>query len=219
MKQNKIQSPTKILSNYLSSNVILEIGLNPEQEIFPNSKKERKFEFPAPSERIPQKIIPLNTYSEMEPIAPIPKTNELTILSCFEVQMQNKNVFAFSIYVKQCKHNCGVVIQDGKYLRYGKIIREVHQNECPSSTSQIVQFDENNILGDYIEKQSETMRNLSATFIREKKLELVINEIEMVSYSSRAMFRIKVEEADKPEWNELIRFLISIFSIAIEIYE
>lgn len=220
MKQNKDENTSsKIISNYLSSQIIMELGLNPEQELLFKNETKNRNQYPSPSERIQQKVIPYNVYNEIEPIPSVSNACELKILSCFEVQLQNKKLFAFSIYVQQCKHNCGVVIQDGKYLRYGKIIREIQQNECTSSTSQIILFDENNILGYYIEKQSMAIKLLSNSFIRERNTKLVINDIEMVSYSSRALIRINVNESENPEWNELIKFLISIFSIAIEIHE
>ena len=132
--------------------------------------------------------------------------------------MQNGKLFAFSIYVKQCPPDCGVVVQDGRYLRYGKIIRQIQQSECKAAC-QIIMFDENNTLGDYLHQQSNAALLLSNSFLNSKNFDLKISEIEMVSFSSRSLFRIRVTDSKNPYWDNLIRFLISIFAIAIEIYE
>ena len=55
MKQNKDENTSsKIISNYLSSQIIMELGLNPEQELLFKNETKNRNQYPSPSERIQQ---------------------------------------------------------------------------------------------------------------------------------------------------------------------
>lgn len=140
-------------------------------------------------------------------------------LNCFEVELSTSHIIAFSIYEHEEKMNCGVVVRDGPYLRYGKIIRQISQEECRISAYQIIEFDTNNKLGDYIKRLTELVTLFTKSFIRSKMADVQLKEIEIVSYASRATVKISILNSDQMFEESLTRFLISIFDIAVEITE
>lgn len=140
-------------------------------------------------------------------------------LNCFEVKLADCHVLAFSIYEHQEHFGFGAVVRDGAYLRYGNIIRQIPQEKCRVSVYQIIGFDENNKLGNYLTEQTNIARSLINSFILSNNQNVKLKEVEIVSYAARAILRIFLSDSDNTFNENLTRFLISIFAIAVEIVE
>jgi len=142
-----------------------------------------------------------------------------TTLTCFEVKLATLTVFAVSIYEYQRGSSPGVVVRQGPFLRYGEIIRQLEQDDCPTSSYQIVMFDFDGSLGRFLDKQTQIATLFYEKFAAIAGLDCPMLDLEIVSYRARGLLRIKVANSGIPGIETLIQQLISAFCMAVEIYE
>ena len=211
------EAPVEI-SSLLPNDVIDEIGFAPDDNI-PSNQLVLNQAF-CEIKRIPQTRIISNSQQLNEQYHITEDSQKLTSsLNCFEVKLTDCHVLAFSIYEHQEHFGFGVVVRDGAYLRYGHIISQIPQEKCRVSVYQIIGFDENNKLGDYLNEQTEIAKSLINSFISSNNPNIKLKEIEIVSYAARAIIRICLSNSDTNFNESLTRFLISIFATAVEIVD
>ncbi|KAK8889775.1 hypothetical protein M9Y10_034529 [Tritrichomonas musculus] len=212
------ETPIEI-SSLLPNDMIDEIGFSPDDNI-PSNKlvlNQPFFEI----KRIPRtRIIPTSQQLNDQQYLISDDSQKLTSsLNCFEVKLSDCHVLAFSIYEHQEHFGFGVVVRDGAYLRYGHIVRQIPQEKCRVSVYQIIGFDENNKLGNYLAEQTQVAQSLINSFISSNNQNAKLKEIEIVSYAARAIFRISLSNSDNTFNESLTRFIVSIFAIAVEIVD
>jgi hypothetical protein len=115
-------------------------------------------------------------------------------------------------------HKCGVVVRDGPFLRYGEIIG-LATEECIESYYEIVMFDENGLLRDFLEKETRLISMFAEAMKIRFEYDFKISDIEIVSCRSRALLRIRVDLIDSKWYESLVSWLITAFQYAVEIYE
>ena len=197
----------------LPSDMISEMGID-ESFFYCESSNVKKVVRHCP--RVPREKI----QSELPKVIEGPRNTEpkeTASLTCFEVVLTNEaTVFAFSIYEHRGQ-SCGVVVRDGVFLRYGKIIRVADQEECANSSYQIVMFDYDGSLGKYLINLKQTVKFIVDKFTYGTNV--VVRDVEVVSFRARALLRLRVDKELVNQIDWLIERLISIFSIAVEIYD
>lgn len=174
----------------------------------------------APSRRCPR--VPRRfAVAEKPQIIEKPKVVEskpMASLACFEVTLSDGNtVAAFSIYEFHGSDACGVVVRDGQFLRYGKITRQIGQEESANSPYQIVMFDNDGSLGRHIKELSEVVSAMMPVFVYGTGL--AVCETEIVSFRARSLLRVRVTGYATGNVETLTERLISTFAMAVEIYE
>lgn len=207
------------ISSLLPNDMIDDIGFSPN-DIIPSQQLILNQPF-CEIKRIPRtRTIPTSQQLNEQQFNIADDSQKLkSSLNCFEVKLTDCHVLAFSIYEHQEHFGFGVVVRDGAYLRYGHIIRPIPQEKCRVSVYQIIGFDENNKLGNYINEQTNVAQSLIKSFISSNNQNITLKEIEFVSYAARAIFRISLSNSDSLFNESLTRFLISIFAIAVEIVD
>jgi hypothetical protein len=116
--------------------------------------------------------------------------------------------------------NDGVVLRDGPYLRFGRIMETLRGAPAVTPSSlQIVSCDRDFMLSEYLNFQAELAANLVKTFIAKAACSAVFISLEPVSFRSRTLFRLKVSDASAPHLDEVVRYLIQAFSVAVEVFD
>jgi hypothetical protein len=142
-----------------------------------------------------------------------------TSLTCFEVRLASVTVFAVSIYEYQPRSSPGVVVRQGPFLRYGTIVRQLARDDCPTSSYQIVVFDSDGALGRFIDRQVQVALLFCTKFMHREGIQSQIADLEIVSYRARGLLRIRLAGPAAPRIENLVQQLISVFCMAVEIYE
>ena len=200
----------QILPNYMIS----EIG--PNNLFFPSEPNSTITELKH-CPRVAREKIHMETPKSVEKPA-APEHQETATLTCFEVVLSNRvNIFAFSIYEYHGKFPCGVVVRDGPFLRYGRILRIANQEECPNSSVQIAMFDYDDSLGKYLTELKGLVNCMLQKFTY--GTDIVVHDFEIVSYRARALLRIRVDKQVVNQIDWLVERLIFIFCMAIEVYD
>ncbi|OHT11440.1 hypothetical protein TRFO_19071 [Tritrichomonas foetus] len=217
LSPKQVETPVEI-SSLLPSDFVEEIEITPNDVI-----QSEKIILNQPYRNI-KRIPRTKTLIDPQPMVEQPSPHEITkeptsSLNCFEVKLANCTVLAFSIYEHQENFGCGVVVRDGACLRYGRILKPIPPEESRVSAYQIIEFDKNNLLGEYVTQQTEISKALINTFMKSKKTAAELKEIEIVSYGSRATLRICITNSNEAFNEALARFVISAFAIAVEIIE
>ena len=207
------------ISSMLPSNLRDETGFT-ENDIIKSSKLILNQPYKS-IKRVPRvRLIPEPHSFDENPRSSETTKEATSSLNCFEVKLSNCTVLAFSIYEHQKEFGCGVVVRDGAYLRYGTIVRQIPQEESRVSAYQIIEFDKDNKLGEYIKKQTDTAKQLIQAYLASHKESAIeVKEVETVSYGSRATLSIYVNNSNEEINESLARFLITVFGIAVEICE
>lgn len=216
---SKPADKTVEISSLLPNDMIDDIGFSPN-DIIPSNQLVLNQAF-CEIKRVPRERTISNSQQLDEQQFNITDDSQKlkSSLNCFEVKLADCHVLAFSIYEHQEHFGFGVVVRDGAYLRYGQIIQQIPQEKCRVSVYQIIGFDENNKLGNYLIEQTDIAKSLIKSFITSTNQNVKLKEIEIVSYAARAILRISLSDSDKSFNESLTRFLISIFAIAVEIVE
>jgi hypothetical protein len=110
------------------------------------------------------------------------------------------------------------VIRHGHFLRYGQILRQLKQDECPSSSFQLMLFDSDGLLGDFLRTQTQAITILAESFISHDNLECRLIDVEIVSCRARALIRIRLTNPNCLNIENLIQKIISVFCMAVEVY-
>jgi hypothetical protein len=128
-------------------------------------------------------------------------------------------VFAVSIYEYQHCSSPGAIVRQGPFLRYGTIVRQLAGDEFPTSSYQIVMFDCDGALGRFLDRQAQIALLFCRKFMQRDGMESQIADVEIVSYRARGLLRVRVPGMAAPAIENLAQQLISVFGMAIEIYE
>jgi hypothetical protein len=140
-------------------------------------------------------------------------------VSCFYVELKDRTVHAFSTFaIAPRPGNDGVVVRDGPYLRFGRITEAIRGTPVATAASlQIVSWDKEFMLAEYINFQAELAANLARTFIAKAKCPARFVAIEPVSFRGRTLFRLRVTNAGARNIEEVVRLLIQAFAVAVEV--
>jgi hypothetical protein len=125
---------------------------------------------------------------------------------------------AVSIYEYHAGSSPGVVVRHGPFLRYGEIVRQLRQEDCAGASYQLVMFDSDGALGDFLRAQTRAVAVLCDAFIASDALACRVLHIEIVSHRTRALIRIRLTDAACPGIENLTQKLISVFCMAVELY-
>lgn len=205
------------LSDLLPVEFIHQIGFDPNQFLFDqnnlNSFFQRRKTDPGFSYIYPNpEIHRRNTTMELV------QNHEYT-QTWFSVQLKDKTVNAFvrpNLPILECE---GVVVIDGLFLRYGKIIKRIFPSSSNISTSsyQIISFDENSILEEYLTSQNRLAMILIPKLIQKLQIQTKLLDVETVSFETRSLIRIKLSNLNIPNLDSFTRHIINLFYTAVEL--
>lgn len=212
------------LGDLLPDNLLQVIGIDTEEKIPDIGQYSRNNSLPQPDFskcvyfplETAEVHIPEREHANEELLA---ESQSIEMLSCFQVQMNNSIVNAFSIYESHDRVGNDVVVRDGSFLRCGQIIKPISQRDCGNSTHQIITFNLDENFKEYLTIQTSIAKSLTQSFIDYYDFPTKLLDIEMVSYKSRALLRIHLTCTSFNDVNILLNHIISVFSIPVELYE
>jgi len=221
------------LSDLLPSEFIRQVGLDPDQYIFATSN-QAKMRRRATDPGLTSPDAALSTYrraSQADYSGNVTPPNPTSIgsplclqqgqqmVSCFLVELADVTVDAFSCQALTAHDSDGVIVRDGCYLRFGRIIRKINPESCDQSALQIIMMDVNGEVGDYINGQTQIAKELLPSFILQCGARCKFVSVETVSYQARSLIRVKVTNADDPNLDLVVQKLMMVFCSPVEIYD
>ena len=222
------------LSDLLPTDFIRQIGFDPQTFVFNPNNQQMRRRMTDPglgvmfSAAEPPGQRRMTTSERYQPTSPLNMINFLgspliemaQITNWFLVEINDMKVNAFSTFHCETATSDSVVVRDGSYLRFGRIIKEI---KAPSnfdrSSPQILYVDSTPLLSDYIFSMNQISKSMIPIFLKKSNIQSELISVETVSYDARAMFRIKLSNASVPNIDKFIRFVIQTFGIAVEVYD
>lgn len=214
------------LSDLLPTDFVRQIGFDPDQFIFKTSlqqKMMRRATDPGLGQFDPAPV----TSRRASQIAEQPSFSPNLIYS------QNSNIQWYVVELNDCTVNAyatpplnfttsdGVIVRDGCYLRYGRILKRIKLDECNKQCAslQIVATDPKREVGDFIFGVSQIAQKLIPNFIIQSGANSTFVSVETVSYQARSLIRVKVSDADDPRLMYVMQKLILVFGAPVEVYD
>jgi hypothetical protein len=141
------------------------------------------------------------------------------ITSWFLVELSDATVAAFSTFTIPFGR-CGVVVRDGQYLRFGRLVEEMRIGpKLTQASCQIFACDKEYQLSDYLSVQTELAGHLAQSFLTHTKCPAEFVGVETVSYRGRSHFRLRLSDTDAPNVADVVRFMILAFGVAVEVFD
>ena len=207
------------LSDLLPSEIVRQIGFDPESLVFDRSTfaAARRmtdpglvaFHLDRPFQR-PSKAI-----DRMGSLAPPQITN------WFLVELSDTRAPAFSAFPLAFSALANaVVVRDGQYLRFGRLVEELRAApEFTRASLHVLGCDREYQLSEYLGVQAELAGILARTFLTRAKCPARLVSVEPVSYRGRSLFRLKVSDAGAHNIGEVARLIIQAFGVAVEVFD
>ena len=201
------------LSYLLPVEMVRQIGFDPNCFLFPQSLPVQR--------RMTDPILVTVTDDAAPPQrrATVVAQPQSANQALFRVELWNSSIAAFSALPIVPGGADGVVVNDGRYLRFGRAVERLKTTQTDAPVAQIVAVDKNCQLGEYMSMQAEIARAVMPSFMMRAECETRFLDLETVSYQARALFRVKVENADARNIDRVVRLLIQMFAIAVEVYD
>ena len=215
------------LSDLLPSDFIRQIGFDPDQFIFKTSIQQKMMRratdpglaqfdpAPVPSRRASQfadpSYYPQNISIQQQP----------SKCQWFVVELNDCQVDAYASPLINTSATDGVIVRDGFYLRFGRILRRIKPEERAkdSASLQIVSSDINHSISDLVCGISQIAQQLIPNFMIQAGAKCEFCSVETVSYQARSLIRVKVTNADDPSLIYVLHKLIRIFETPAEVYD
>jgi hypothetical protein len=202
------------LSDLLPTEIVRQIGFDPESFLFDRTTftTPRRMTDPGlltfpldpPFQRRSNTIDPARTFA---------------ITSWFLVELSDATVPAFSTFPITFGRS-GVVVRDGQYLRFGRLVEEMRTTpQLTQASCQIFACDKEYQLSDYLGVQTELAGHLARSFLLSAKCPAEFVSVETVSYRGRSLFRLRLSDADAPNAAEVVRLMIQAFGVAVEVFD
>ena len=215
------------LSDLLPSEFIKQVGLDPDQYIFKTSneaKIRRRATDPGLTQTDQSFLYRRASQVDSNGLSPpygspliLPKSQQM--VSCFIVELSDVKVDAYSSQQIPFQTSAGVIVRDGCFLRFGRIISKIQPESCDESALQIITLDIDNLIGDYILGQTQIAQELLPSFLIQCGAKCNLLDVETVSYQARSLIRVKVSNADDPMLPYVVQKLVMIFCSPVEIYD
>ena len=208
------------VSDLLPAEIVRQIGLDPDLLLFsrPFTGPRRMTDSilfsatPDPTTS-PRRATMIDRYM-VQPPAPVVGTP-----SWYIVEIAGTKVNAFCTFQISAGASDGVVVRDGQYLRFGHVLEQIRAPRTDFLGPQIVAIDRECQLGDYINGQTEIAAALIPSFMQRAECDAGFISVETVSYQARALFRVRVRDANAANIDKVVRLLIQAFAIAVEVYD
>ena len=215
------------LSDLLPADFIRQIGFDPDQFIFKTSIQRKMMRratdpglaqfdpAPVPSRRASQfadpSYYPQNLSIQQQP----------SKCQWFIVELNDCQVDAYASPLINTNASDGVILRDGFYLRYGRIIKRIKAEERNKEMAslQIVSADINGSVGDFVYGISQIAQQLIPNFMIQAGAKCEFCTVETVSYQARSLLRVKVTNADDPSLIYVLHKLIHVFGTPVEVYD
>jgi hypothetical protein len=214
------------ISDVLPTDMAKQIGLDPCTSLFGmESQSRRRMTDPGGGfARKSDDVLGSRRSVQYSPLAmtagPMMPVNPPTISGWFRVELKDRTVCAYATFPVNASTADGVVVRDGAYLRYGRIMGDTHRPaEYNWQSPQITGIDKNSALSDYLQGQAMVASALIPSFLMKSECSAEFQGIECVSYQGRALLRVKMSNADAPNMDKVVRLLIHMFSVAVEVYD
>ncbi|EAY22536.1 hypothetical protein TVAG_035590 [Trichomonas vaginalis G3] len=212
------------LSDLLPGDFIRQIGFDPESIIF-KPDKDGKIKRRATDTVVSQITHPQTYYRRLTQFEIPDKhvetqleiANKSNNIECFLIELNDCTIDAFS--TKKISDNTTdyVFVRDGVYTRLGKIVRRIRYEDCDKEALEIVDQDDGTII-DYFSSFTQLVKSIIPNFACQCNCNLVVKDVEMVSYQFRMLIRIKCEDISDPHIADLLEKLISVLLCPIELF-
>jgi hypothetical protein len=211
------------LSDLLPTEIVRQIGFDPESLVFDRNTfvGPRRmtdpgllaFHLEPPFQRRSNTIDPMGSFT--------PSDGPPQISNWFLVELSDTRAPAFSTFPLAFSALAnGVVVGDGEYLRFGRLVEELRAApEFTRASLQVLGCDKEYQLSEYLGVQAELAGNLARTFLTRAKCPAQFVSVEPVSYRGRSLFRLKVSDADAENIGEVVRLIIQAFGVAVEVFD
>ena len=210
------------LSDVLPTEIVRQIGFDPDCYLFPRSVIQRRMTDPILLTTFPDANQSQRRATMIERYIPQPTPQSPLITgpqTWFLVELNDVTVNAYANFPIPTNTCDGVVVRDGCYLRFGRILEQLKGTRIDRQAPEIVDIDRGGELSDYVNGQTQVAAALMPSFLARAKCATQVLGVETVSYQARALFRVKVRNANAPNMDAVVRLLIQMFSIAVEIYD
>ncbi|OHT10735.1 hypothetical protein TRFO_19973 [Tritrichomonas foetus] len=221
------------LSDLLPTEFIRQIGFDPQAFLFNNTSFQMRRRMTDPGLFVVYNAAETQTQRRMTTIekyptppppnigtSPLCDVTPQQITNWFLVELSDVKVNAFSTFHTESAISDGVVVRDGVYLRFGRILKEIKAPQTfDRAAPQIISIDITSSLSDYIIGQTAVASAMIPTFLRKCDVPCEFISLETVSYDARALFRVKVTNASAPHLDRFVRLLIQTFCVAVEVYD
>jgi hypothetical protein len=203
------------LSDLLPVEIVRQIGFDPNSYLFERPIRRRNTDpvscpIGAFQSRARRSISLDRGFPDVSP--------SLNIRHWFTVEVSDAVVVAFSQFPIAPNATGCVLLRDGKYLRIGQIIEQVHEQTLSPFSPQICALDKDSELGDYLAEELEIAQRLARTFAKATGLRAKVENIELTSYQHRITLKIKVSTLEDPHLDSFARYLIQVFACAVEFW-
>jgi hypothetical protein len=134
------------------------------------------------------------------------------------VELSDSTGFAFTTVSVPGKPGDRVLVRDGFYLRFGHIIEKAqHSLEFNRSSLQLIAWDRDYSLAEYVTIQTDLAYKLVPLFLNRAGCPSKLIHAETVSYESRGLLRLKLSNPRGAHINEAVRLIIQLFCVAVEV--
>jgi hypothetical protein len=214
------------LSDLLPADFIRQIGFDPDQFIFKTSlqqKMMRRATDPGLGQFDPAPLASrrASQVAEQPSFSPNFLAQQNLKLQWYIVELADCTINAYATPPLNFTTSDGVIVRDGCYLRYGRILKRIKLEKCSKNCAslQIVATDPKRAVGDFISGVSEIAQRLVPNFIIQSGANCNFISVEMVSYQARSLIRVKVSDADDPRLMYVMQKLIQVFGAPVEVYD